>query len=162
VRITITNRGPEPAPLHVLPTLWYRNTWSWETGATRPRLRWGPDGRQASSILVEHPDLGALRLYAEATPELLFTENETNHRRLDTGTKQGPYVKDAFHEAVVQGNMAAVNPAQEGSKAALHYRLRLGAGESAVLRLRLASGTIGAAFGKSFDGLFAERRAEAD
>src|SRR5262249_23991893 len=161
IRITITTRGPEPASLHVLPTLWYRNSWSWEADTARPRLRRGPDGRRATSILVEHPDFEGFRLHAEGASELLFTENETNHR-LDTGTKQGPYVKDAFHEAVVHGNIAAVNPAQEGSKAALHYRLRLGAGESAILRLRLASGTIGAAFGKSFDGLFAERRDEAD
>jgi hypothetical protein len=163
IRVTVTNRGPEPATLHVLPTLWYRNTWSWEAGAARPRLRRGPDVRQASSILVEHPDLGALRLYAEGAPELLFTENETNHRRLSGVENPSAFVKDAFHEAVIHGNRAAVNPAQEGSKAAAHYRLRLGPGESAVLRLRLAVGTLrGPVFGKPFEALFAERRAEAD
>jgi hypothetical protein len=162
IRVTVTNRGPEPAPLHVLPTLWYRNTWSWEAGAPRPRLRRGPEGRRASTILVEHPDLGALRLYAEGASELLFTENATNHRRLSGAENESPFVKDAFHEAVVHGNAAAVNPAQEGSKAAAHYRLRLGSGESAVLRLRLVAGELRVPFGKPFEAVLAQRRAEAD
>jgi hypothetical protein len=163
IRVTVTNRGPEPAPLHVLPTLWYRNTWTWETGAARPRLRRGPEERRASTILVEHPDLGAFRLYAEGAAELLFTENATNHCRLSGAENESPFVKDAFHRAVVHGDAAAVNPAQEGSKAAPHYRLHLGPGESAVLRLRLVAGELpGTPFGKPFEAVLAQRRAEAD
>ena len=163
IRITVTNRGPEPAPLHVLPTLWYRNTWSWETGSVRPRLRRGPEARRASFIVVEHPDLAGFRLHAEGPPELMFTENETNQRRLYGVENESPFVKDAFHHAVVHGDLAAVNPAQEGSKAALRYRLLLGPGETAVLRLRLANGELrGPAFGKSFEAIFTQRRAEAD
>jgi hypothetical protein len=119
--------------------------------------------RRATSILVEHPDLGGFRLHAEGAPELLFTENDTNHRRLWGVENSSPFVKDAFHEAVVHGNAGAVNPAQEGSKAALHYRLRLGPGESVVLRLRLTDGALsGPAFGRGFDALFAQRQSEAD
>jgi hypothetical protein len=83
IRITVTNRGPQPAPLHLLPTLWCRNTWAWEAGAARPRLRLVPTPSGASCTLVEHPDLsGPYRLYADGASEWLFTENETNHRRL--------------------------------------------------------------------------------
>ena len=164
IRITVTNRGPHPAPLHLLPTLWCRNTWAWEAGAARPRLRLVPTPSGASCILVEHPDLsGPYRLYADGASEWLFTENETNHRRLYGVENAGPFVKDAFHEAVVRGDTGAVNPAQQGTKAAPHYRLLLGPGESAVVRLRLMDGDLRSSpFGKRFDTLFAERQQEAD
>ena len=164
IRITVTNRGPHPAPLHLLPTLWCRNTWAWEADAARPRLRLVPTPSGASCILVEHADLGgSYRLYADGAPEWLFTENETNHRRLYGVENASPFVKDAFHEAVVRGEMGAVNPAQHGTKAAPHYRLLLGPGESAVVRLRLLDGDLrGSPFGKRFETLFAERQQEAD
>jgi hypothetical protein len=164
IRITVTNRGPDPAPLHLLPTLWCRNTWSWEAGATRPRLRRAPEASGASCVLVEHPDLGgAYRLYADGAPELLFTENDTNHRRLYGVETNSPFVKDAFHEAVVRGASAAVNPAQEGTKAAGRYRMLLGPGERAVVRLRLTDGELrGSPFGTRFDALVAQRQLEAD
>ncbi|MGH2652256.1 MAG: MGH1-like glycoside hydrolase domain-containing protein, partial [Actinomycetota bacterium] len=164
VRITVTNRGSDPAPLHLLPTLWCRNTWAWEAGAARPRLRRGPEASGAACIVVEHPDLGgSYRLYAEGAPELSFTENETNRRRLYGVENETPFVKDAFHEAVVRGETAAVNPAQEGTKAAARYRLVLGSGESAVVRLRLTDGELrDSPLGKRFDALVALRREEAD
>jgi hypothetical protein len=164
IRITVTNRGPDPAPLHLLPTLWCRNTWAWEAGATRPRLRVSPPSSGASCVLVEHPDLdGAYRLYADGAPEWLFTENDTNRYRLYGVENERPFVKDAFHEAVVRGESAAVNPVQEGTKAAAHYRLLLRAGESTVVRLRLTNRELrDAPFGKRFDTLVAQRRAEAD
>jgi hypothetical protein len=162
-RITVTNRGPDPAPLHLLPTLWCRNTWAWEPGAARPRLRRDPESREAC-ILVEHPDLGgAYRLHAAGAPALLFTENETNRRRLYGVENESPFVKDAFHEHVVHGRAGAVNPASEGTKAAAHYRLLLAPGETAVVRLRLADGSLrGAPFGPEFDRVLADRQREAD
>jgi hypothetical protein len=164
IRITVTNRGPEPATIHLLPTLWCRNTWAWHADAARPRLRPDPASTRPASILVEQPDLkGAYRLYCEGTPELLFTENETNHRRLYGAENGRPFVKDAFHEYVIHGDTAAINPAQEGTKAAARYRLRLGPGENAVVRLRLADGVLrGAPFGERFDALVAQRQHEAD
>jgi hypothetical protein len=164
IRITVTNRGPDPAPLHLLPTLWCRNTWAWEAGGARPRLRRALDTNGAACIAVEHPDLGgSYRLYADGAPEWFFTENDTNRRRLYGVENESPFVKDAFHEAVVRGESAAVNPAQEGTKAAVRYRILLGPGESTVVRLRLTDGELrGSPFGKRFDALVAQRREEAD
>src|SRR5262249_18274701 len=122
IRITVVNRGSEPAPLHVLPTLWCRNTWAWEPGASRPRLSGGATG--TADISVDHPALGRpYRLYCEGAPALLFAENDTNLRRLYGVENPGPFVKDAFHEYVIHGEAGAVNPAREGTKAAAHYRV---------------------------------------
>ncbi len=143
IRITVANRGPAPATLHLLPTLWFRNTWSWgregEGYAGKPRLRRGD-----AAILAEHPELGEYALHAEGLdhpggPTMLFTENETNVARLFGAANAQPFVKDAFHRAVIQGEQSAVNPAEEGTKAALHYVLRVPAGEERVIRLRLAA-----------------------
>src|SRR5262245_29395676 len=127
IRITVANRGPEDATLHLLPTLWFRNTWSWgRTGEgywPRGVIRAANDG----GLEAEHASLGRYRLDAEpvdgAAPELLFTENETNATRLYGSPSAQPFVKDAFHRAVVQGEREAVNPAGEGSKAAFRYTL---------------------------------------
>jgi len=164
IRITVTNRGPDPAPLHLLPTLWCRNTWAWEHGAPRPRLSRSTSARGTACILVEHPDLGRpYRLYGEGDPELLFTGNDTSLRRLYGVENPSPFVKDAFHEYVVRRQGGAVNPAQEGTKAAGHYRLVVGPGERAVIRLRLCDREfVGSPFGERFDALFAERQREAD
>jgi hypothetical protein len=169
IRITIANRGPEAAPLHVLPTLWFRNTWSWgrsgEGYAPRGRIR--PDGARA--LVAEHAELGRFRLElgagpGGAPPTLLFTENETNAERLFGAANPTPYVKDGFHRCVVGGDEAAVNPAREGSKAAAWHRLVVPAGESVELRLRLTAANERAAdpLGASFAATFAARLREAD
>ena len=171
IRIAVANRGPEAAELHVLPTLWFRNTWSWgRTGEgywPRPSIRQAP-----GSVSATHESLGEFRLSAEADPEggprWLFTENETNIARLFDAPNKAPHVKDAFHDAVVNGRMDAVSPAPEGTRAAAWYRLRVPAGESRTLRLRLRSAADGAeegtaeAFGEAFERTFAGRIHEAD
>ncbi len=163
IRITVHNRGPEAAELRVLPTLWFRNTWAWGRDSRRPAL-WqveAPTGLVA--IAADHSYYGRRWLLAEGAPELLFTENETNFRRLFGVANQTACVKDGINDYIVHNNTCAVNPHRVGTKAAAHYRLALAPGASATLRLRLtdqppASG----AFGEAFDGLFAQRRAEAD
>ncbi len=163
-RIAVVNRGPASAPLHVLPTVWFRNTWSWDHDAARPRLARGASAAGRAAIDIAHPGLpGPYRLECEGAPELVFTETETNLRRLYGVENTRPFVKDAFHEYVVHGRADAVNPAGEGTKAAACYRRVLGPGEEAVIRLRLTEG--GAAeepFGEAFEGVFAERRREGD
>jgi Mannosylglycerate hydrolase MGH1-like glycoside hydrolase domain len=167
IRVTLTNRGPEPATIHFLPTLWLRNTWSWgRTGEGYPG-RGQLSAEDPRTIRAEHPTLGAFRLSAEATaaaPALLFTENETNSARLFGVASATPYVKDAFHAYVIEGRTAAVNPARVGTKAAFHYRLDVAAGATAVVRLRLceAVGRPAEPFGAPFDALFAQRQGEAD
>ncbi len=163
IRVTIWNRGPEAAPLHLLPTLWFRNTWSWEAGSPRPKLR-RDRGMGGAAISTEHPTLPhTYRLHCEGTPELLFTENETNFRRL-YGIENGHrFVKDAFHEYVVHGQKDAVNFSQEGTKAAAHYTLQIPAGDGVVVRLRLSDNQAGGnPFGPEFDRIFRERQGEAD
>jgi hypothetical protein len=164
IRITITNRGPASAPLHVLPTLWLRNTWAWgRSGDLYPPrgeiTKIGPD-----ELVADVPGLGRYRLIAEGAPTWLFTENETNRERLFGVANGTPHVKDAFHDRVVHGREDAVSPEPCGTKAAAWIRLDVPAGASVELRLRLvaeeereASG-----LGDGFDAVFAWRRAEAD
>jgi hypothetical protein len=140
IRITVTNHGPDPAPLHLLPTLWFRNTWSWDHGTARPRLRRAQSSPGGAAIAVDHPELGGMQLFCEGEPTLLFTENETNFRRLYGDGHAQPFVKDSFHEYVVHGQTTMV-AAEEGSKAAAYYRWDVGPGESVVARLRLAPAT---------------------
>jgi len=164
IRITAYNRGPEAAPLHLLPTLWFRNTWSWDHGAKRPNLIRGRSAGRTAVVAAEHPDLPrSYRLHCEGDPELLFTENETNHRRL-YGVENGhPFVKDAFHEYLVHGRKEAVNPEKTGTKAAAHYTAQVPAGGSVVVRLRLSDKEpAGDAFGETFERTFAARIREAD
>jgi hypothetical protein len=162
IAITVVNRGPDPAPLDVLPTLWFRNTWSWGRAGEgywpRPRLALAPDGR---GVRAEHAGLGAYTLRAETPVPWLFTENETNFERLFGAASASPYVKDAFHEFVVLGKLAAVNPAGEGTKAAALYRLDVPAGGEVVLRLRLTSEAAPAPL-PAFEDTLALRRQEAD
>jgi hypothetical protein len=165
IRITTANRGPEAATLHVLPTLWFRNTWSW--GRAGQEGYW-PKGSirkdENGGLLADHPGLGRLRLAAEPAPEaFLFTENETNDERLFGVRSASPYVKDAFHRWLTEGRREAVNPAGEGSKAALVYRLDLPPGSEAVLHLRLWLGESAVEpFGDGFAQTFHDRIAEAD
>jgi len=160
VRIRATNHGPEAAPLHVLPTLWFRNTWSWGRSPARPSLA-VRSGDGEAAILATHPRGGDHVLLAEGTPDLLFTENETNMERLFAVPNATPYVKDAFHAAVVDGRADAVNPALTGTKAAAHYRFVIEPGETATIRLRLARPTAQPALA-DVDHVIAMRLAEAD
>src|SRR4051812_46251218 len=153
VRIEVHNRGPETAELHLLPTLWFRNTWSWN-GGNRPSIRQMAPG----VATVEHESEGRYHLRAEGAPALLFTENETNHERLFGGANAG-YVKDGINDHVVHGS-PSVNPELKGSKCAAHYRLHVGAGESKTLHLRLTRED-GAALDRTPE-IFAARKREAD
>src|SRR5262249_24947656 len=127
VRVSVVNRGPEPATLHLLPTLWIRRTWS-SPGAPRPSLHALPNGRDAAVVTASHPELGDRWLCCEGSVPLLFTENETNTERLFGQTNQSRYVKDGINDCVVLGKADAVNPTLEGTKAAAHYVLNVGAG----------------------------------
>jgi Mannosylglycerate hydrolase MGH1-like glycoside hydrolase domain/Glycosyl hydrolase family 63 C-terminal domain len=163
VRITVANRGPDDADVDVLPTLWFRNCWSWGIHAYRPSLSAWSTRDGSAQILAEHESLGRYHLSCDGEPELLFTENETNVERLFDSPNRTPYVKDAFHEYVVGGRAEAVNPQREGTKAAARYRLTVPSGGERVVRLRLSTEVNGAgAFGAAFDTLFARRVAEAD
>ena len=186
--VTLHNRGPEEATIHLLPQLWFRNTWSWKHAAVKPELSATPDG----TISARHAELGYYLFGCDGQPELLFCDNDTNLRRLYAQSEARGHFKDAFHEYLIAGDKSAVNPQQIGTKAAAHYRLTIPAGGSARVQLRLAperglqsaatSGGNGSA-GKNlvtssdswrsglkdapqlfadFDALFAQRRREAD
>src|SRR5712671_3867317 len=168
--VRVTNAGPDADTVHVLPTAWFRNTWSWDTGATKPVLA----GAGGSAITAEHPFLGSLELLAGAGPDgtspvPLFCENETNLSRLFGAAPATPYPKDGIGDHVISG-AATVNPDQRGTKCAFWYRLTVAPGETAELRLRLRpAGTASsrqegaaAALGSGFDQVVAQRRAEAD
>ncbi len=172
VRISATNRGHDAAELHLLPTLWFRNTWSWGSSdpGARPVLRRDDAG---GNVIAEHPTLGRYVLACAAAPELLFTENETNVARLYGAANPTPYVKDGINDAVVHGRAEAVNPAGVGTKAAAHYRMTIAPGATASIRLRLTKDerrTMNDREGvssfivhpSSFDVTFAQRQAEAD
>ncbi|MGB0257718.1 MAG: glucosidase, partial [Coraliomargarita sp.] len=158
IRMRIHNRGPEAAELHVLPTIWYRNTWAWgceHEGCTlKPLMQLQEDG----SVLLEHTSLGRFHFWAEADVEgeWLFTENETNTQVLWGDEPDAPYVKDGFHRCVVNGESDAVNPEQQGTKAAMHYRFEIPAGGSVEVRCRLASKNERPElpFGKEFNAIF--------
>jgi hypothetical protein len=171
IRVTMSNRASEAATLHFLPTLWFRNTWSWGSedeaaGEGRPELRLGSAGR----IDASHPTLGTFTLEAEAiqgkTPEVLFTENDTNYERVFGAASGSKYVKDAFHRRVIENDRETVNPAMTGTKSAAWYALNIPGGGSVSVRLRLRTAKAGAknidAFGAEFDRTFADRIKEAD
>ncbi|WP_328634268.1 MGH1-like glycoside hydrolase domain-containing protein [Streptomyces sp. NBC_00356] len=165
MRITVDNRGPEEATLHVLPTLWFRNTWSWgehSAAGQKPVLRAAEGSRSTRTIRADHPELGSYDLRCDATAELLFTENETNSERLFGSPNASPYVKDGIGRYVIEGDEGAVDPEQQGTKAAAHHKLTVPAGGSETLRLRL--GPAGAQLGlaRGFDAVFRDRIAEAD
>ena len=138
IRITVANRGPEPASLHLLPTLWFRNTWSWWSEPPKPVLRQVSAKGAGRAIAAAHAELGNRWLYIDQDLPLLFTENETNNERLFGTPNPTPYVKDGINELVVNGRREAVNPAATGTKAAAHCEMRIGAGEAKILRLRLS------------------------
>jgi hypothetical protein len=157
IRITVVNRGRETRPIHLLPTAWFRNTWSWQKGTPPDGALWA-DG---DGIAIDHSHLGPRWLHIEESDELLFTENETNFHKLYGTKNTAPFTKDAFFRHVVLGEKGAVNPEQRGSKAAAHVTWRLAPGESRVLQLRLTDARKKAPF-RDFDGVFAARIADAD
>ena len=163
IEIHVSNRGPEPAGIHLLPTVWFRNTWSWSQEAPRPRL--ASETNDASSIVLDEPKYGRRWLHVEGSPALLFTENETNTARL-FGDATGPqYTKDAFHRYVIDDAYDAVNPARTGTKAAALYVVEVPANGTVTVRLRLNDappGTAHASLTETFEATFNARRREAD
>ena len=139
IQITVSNRGPEPAKLHVLPTLWFRNTWTWWPGTTKPLLTAVAAGKGYHAVSASHAQLGERYLYCAGDAPLLFTENETNNERISGTSNASPYVKDAINDYVVLGRHNSVNPENKGTKSAAHYQLDVGPGETAAIRLRLST-----------------------
>jgi Glycosyl hydrolase family 63 C-terminal domain len=172
IQISAHNRGPDPAELHVLPTLWFRNSWSWGGAAERPTLAQISAASAPRAVKAVHPDMGETHLYCDAAVPLLFTENETNTERIFGVPNRAPYVKDGINDHVVQGKRGTVNPESRGTKVAPHYRLTVKPSESQTVRLRLTrvgpgapgrtSGSATGPFGAQFDEVLRDRRAEAD
>ncbi|MDP8988900.1 MAG: glucosidase [Acidobacteriota bacterium] len=161
VRISVTNRGPDTAPLHVLPHVWFRNQWSWGGTEEKPVLAQAGGAR----IEIDEPELGGYELTMEGLPQLLFTENESNTNALwgwDGGLLANPFVKDAFHRRVIHADEGAVNPVLRGTKACAWYKFNLAAGQTQTIRLRLTLRTEASRLVHDIDGVFAERMAEAE
>ncbi|MEM1241481.1 MAG: glucosidase [Cyanobacteria bacterium P01_H01_bin.26] len=168
IQITVANRGPEPKTLTVLPTLWFRNTWSWDEKAEKPRLKLADTQSNFSALEAFHPSLGNRWLYcqsqgAEQSAPVLFTENETNYQAVFGADNVTPYVKDAFHRYAIQGDTEAVNPGLVGTKAAAHYTLTIGPGESQAICLRLSDQPqLENPFGEPFATTLGARQQDAD
>ena len=164
IRISVSNRGPEPAALHLLPTLWFRNTWTWWPDTPKPMLRQVSGSADMPVIAASSAKLGDRWLYVDGNIPLLFTENETNNERIFGKPNPSPYVKDGINNYIVHGNSGAVNAAGTGTKAAAHYQLRVEAGRTATVRLRLSAldpGQLHDPFAR-FDQTFETRLREAD
>ncbi len=163
IRVSAVNRGPEEARLDLLPTVWFRNTWSWGVDERRPRLRREDASPDLPVIRLRHFDMPLRWLICEGNPELLFTENETNLKRIFGAENSTRYVKDGINDFVVNGVRDAVNPQLMGTRAAARYRLDIGAGETITVKLRLTTDEPEAGMlGEEFDEIFAARRREAD
>jgi hypothetical protein len=164
IQISVHNRGPDESVAHVLPILWFRNTWSWWPEAPKPSLRAQPRTGGAAVIAATDAQLGDYSLFCEGNPQLLFTENETNNQRLFGTANPTPYVKDGINDCVVANRQSAVNPNNSGTKAAAHYQLRVPARGTAVVRLRLSNAASGSGqpFGTGFAQSLESRRREAD
>ncbi len=172
IRITIHNRGPEAAEIHLLPTLWFRNEWAWYPGPARPALQQVASTPARAVVQATHPALGQRYFYCEGEVRLLFTENETNTQRIFGVANRTPYVKDGIDNFVVHGQADTVNPAQTGTKVAAHYQFIIPSGESRTIQLRLtelapevvphSNGSGSAPFGTTFDQTLAARRQETD
>ncbi|MCI0388048.1 MAG: glucosidase [Acidobacteria bacterium] len=176
VRINVINRGPETAELHLLPTLWFRNTWSWNGNSTRPSLRQtkcpgnpqsairNPQADCPEIVEVNHQRYGRRWLYCDGESQLLFTENDTNTRRLYGHENGSAYFKDGINDYVVLGSQGAVNPEQAGTKMSAHYRLSIGPGETATVRLRFTDNEMisnGESPFVDFENIFVARQREA-
>jgi hypothetical protein len=177
IQITVVNRGPESRTLHVLPHLWFRNIWSWEAAVEKPQLKLAQQQPDASVVEAYHPELGSFWLYCHPCPTeptastqlhqqnlpLLFTENESNLQRLFGVDNPTAHVKDGIHRHVINGEADAVNPQQMGTKCAAHYTLKIAAGQSRTVKLRLCSqNTLTSPFGPDFDQTIQSRLQEAD
>jgi hypothetical protein len=172
IQISVYNRGPEAAEVHVLPTLWFRNQWSWHGGPDRPMLQQLPDSEACSVVKATHDALGDHYLYCEGNTTLLFTENETNTQRIFGVPNRSPYVKDSINNYIVHGQEGGVNPEKKGTKVAAHYRLTVPPGECQVVRLRLSdvapaalaqtNGEAAGPFGSQFAEVLQARKTEAD
>jgi hypothetical protein len=173
VQITAINRGPDAAKLHMLPTLWFRNDWAkWiAKPSKRPEIKQITLPEGVTAVSAEHEVPGSYHLYCEGDVQLLFTDNETNYERVFGTPNQTPFVKDGINDYIVNGRQDAVNPDKNGTKVAAHYELEIGPGQSAIVRLRLASkgfaeedtSAIGASpFGKDFEEILTARRRDAD
>ena len=169
IRITAWNRGPEAKRLHLLPTIWFRNRWDWGDKYDIPEVKGQPWPAAAALMALNDYHYDRRWLFLEGEPELLFTENETNTERLYGKTNRTPYVKDAFHRYLINGEKKAVNRAQKGTKAAAHYSPEIQPGASYTLRLRLTdvnpddeTSSAPELFGPAFDAVFADRIREAD
>ena len=168
IRITVANRGPQAAEIHLLPTIWFRNSWSWgctHEGCTiKPRLSRNGD----SSVALEYPEMQRFCFVAQSTddavPQLLFTENETNDQRIFGGTNGTKFAKDAFHDYVIHGKKDAINPKEYGTKAAAYYRMTVPPGGQIQIKCRLSDPAIAspAPFGEEFERTFADRIREAN
>ncbi|MGQ0774781.1 MAG: MGH1-like glycoside hydrolase domain-containing protein [Pseudonocardiales bacterium] len=164
MRVTVHNRGPDDATVHVLPTLWFRHTWSWAGGTEQPSLNTIANGPGGSAVRADHSELGVRWCYADRAVPVLMTGNETNNEWVFGAPNDSPYVKDGIDRAVVGGDPTAVNPDGVGTKAAMHYTLAVRSGRSATVRVRLTDteyGRPGDPFG-DFDELMSVRRDEAD
>ena len=172
ILISVHNRGPEPAHLHVLPTLWFRNQWSWHGNPDRPTLERSTSASAGSVVRAVEATLGERFLFCEGDVPLLFTENETNTQRIFGVANRCPYVKDSINDFIVHGREGLLNPEQIGTKVAAHYQLEVGPGQCLQVRLRLSdrapgsfaqtNGNSGTPFGSAFDRVIHERRNEAD
>jgi len=165
VQISVCNRGPETATLHVLPTLWFRNTWRWSCGAPRPALKAVPGVVGARTIAASHSELGDRFLYCETDIPLLFTENETNNERVFDAPNDISYVKDGINDHIVLGKKGVINPELTGTKASAHYQVTVEAGSMATIWLRLCEqppDSMHELFGKQFAEIVGTRRREAD
>ena len=163
IRISVYNRGPETATLDLLPTVWLRNTWSWGIDDRRPTMKKADGIKDAAVISLEHYHYGQRWLVCQDNPELLFTENETNTQTLYGTPNQSPYVKDGINEYVVNHNTAAVNPRNNGTKAAARYRVQVEAGGNRVIHLRFTNQSPrNGVLSEGFDDIFTKRRQEAD
>lgn len=163
IQITIANRSSQAKPLHLLPSLWFRNTWSWNGNSEKPVLKVLKSETDFSIIETSHPGMSDYWLYCEGAAELLFTENETNFERLYGVENASPYVKDGFNEYVVHKRQDAVNPNRIGTKFAADYKLIIPPGAEHTVRLRLAdSSKIAEPFGSEFEQIFGDRKQEAD
>src|SRR5690242_12590022 len=162
IRITVANRGPQAAELHLLPALWFRNTWAW-AGKAKPALALD---KETGTILAHENEIGDYRLHFSGGGTPLFTVNETNFETIFGAKNNSPYVKDAFHRSVIHGETAAVNPQQQGTKAAVHYKFTVPPGGEVSIRLRLSKDhpamATDSALGQDFESTFAVRKSEAD
>lgn len=162
VRITATNRGPDAHDLHLLPTLWYRDEWSWREGLEHPTIAAANGTTAYGHAVARESNLGDYHLYAQAPADMLYTENATNFAAIWGASNATPFVKDGIERFIVHGERDAVNPAGLGTKVAAHYPLSIPPGESRVVCLRLTSTPYDAPFGTAFDATFAQRIEEAD